>query len=92
MSIVRMPEAQPFLASANPPRCLFVTGPHHGLMTRIRKLKLGEPEPNDWAGTTLQERLMAVWQLTRTAYAFKGADPGDTRLPRHVARFIRRGG
>ncbi len=61
-------------------------------MTRIRKLKLGEPEPNDWAGTTPQERLMAVWQLTRTAYAFKGADPGDTRLPRHVARVIRRGG
>jgi hypothetical protein len=61
-------------------------------MRKLRKLKLGEPEANDWLATTPEQRLAAVWELTRTAYAFKGEDPGDARLRRDVVRVVRRGG
>lgn len=59
-------------------------------MKQIRKLKLGEPEANDWVGTSAAERLAAVWDLTRTAYAFKGEGPIDARLRRDVVRIVRR--
>ena len=59
-------------------------------MRQIRKLRLGEPEPNDGAGTTQAERLAAVWELTRTAYAFKQQEgPVDARLRRDVVRTVR---
>lgn len=60
-------------------------------MRQVRKLKLGEVEPNDWAGSSPAERLAAVWQLTCTAYAFKLEGNVDARLSRHVARVVRRG-
>jgi hypothetical protein len=72
-----------------------ISGKAHGIMFLVkivRKHKLGEPEPNDWVGTTPEERVLAVWPLTRTAYAFQGEDPGDARLHRHVVRVIRRPG
>jgi hypothetical protein len=59
-------------------------------MAPIRKLKLGEREPNDWAERSIEERLEAVWTLTKAAYEFKLGSPIDARLPRHVARVIRR--
>ena len=62
---------------------------YNGNMVRVQKLKLGAPEPNDWAARSAAERLDAVWQLTRTAYAFKMGDQVDARLSRHVARIVR---
>lgn len=46
-------------------------------MKMRRRHKLGEPEAKDWADTTLEERVAAVWELTQTAHAIKGEDPGE---------------
>ena len=55
-----------------------------------RKLKRGEPEPDDTASLQPAERLAMVWTLTVQAWAFKGLDD-EPRLPRHVVRVVRRG-
>ena len=59
---------------------------------RVRKYKLGEEPEYDEA--TLQmthgERIAMVWELTKTAWAFKEAGFRESRLRRDVARVIRR--
>lgn len=58
----------------------------------VRKLRLGDPEPDDLAGTTPAERLRMVWPLTSTLWALHGKGDVPARLQRHVVRVIRRKG
>ena len=55
-----------------------------------RKLRLGEPEPDDMVSMTPGQRLSTVWTLTLQAWAFKGLQH-EPRLRRDVVRVVRRG-
>lgn len=61
-------------------------------MARVRKLKLGETEPNDWAERSPEERLLAVWEITRQAYDWKASLDFDVPLLRGVLKVVRRPG
>ena len=59
--------------------------------TRI--VRKGEREQDPYLQqTTPQERLLMMWPLTVQAWAFKGEDIRESRLPRHVVRVARRRG
>lgn len=57
----------------------------------VKVYRRGE-EPGDdlSAETTAEERLGMMWQLTLDSWAFTGATV-ESRLPRDVARVVRRG-
>lgn len=57
----------------------------------IRKLRLGDAEPEDLSDATPAERMRMVWVLTLQAWAFKEGQTDEPRLPRHVVRVVRRG-
>ena len=42
--------------------------------------------------TTPAERVAMMWQLTVDAWAFKGEQVAELRLPRHIVRVLRREG
>ncbi|HEY0157391.1 MAG TPA: hypothetical protein VGF28_08915 [Thermoanaerobaculia bacterium] len=60
----------------------------------VRKYKLGEEPEFDEAtlAMTHGERIDMVWEITKTAWAFKEPDFRESRLRRDVARVIRRRG
>jgi hypothetical protein len=60
-----------------------------GITVRIvRRGEQAPPREHDWAGTTIEQRIEAVWELTRLCLAWQGDD--EPRLDRSVVR-IRRG-
>ncbi len=60
----------------------------------VRKYKLGEEPEFDEAtlAMTHGERIDMVWEITKTAWAFKEPGFRESRLRRDVARVIRRRG
>lgn len=56
----------------------------------VRVSKLGEESDDDVKFLSPSERLLMVWDLTRTAWTFKG-EPVESRLRRDVVRVVRRG-
>ncbi|HYH08570.1 MAG TPA: hypothetical protein VEK11_16055 [Thermoanaerobaculia bacterium] len=59
----------------------------------VRKYRLGE-EPRiapEILALTPAERIDMVWEITKTAWAFKEPGWRESRLRRDVARVIRRG-
>jgi hypothetical protein len=60
----------------------------------VRKYKLGEEPEFDEAilAMTHGERIDMVWEITKTAWAFKEPGFHESRLRRDVARVIRRRG
>ena len=58
---------------------------------KVRVIRNGEPEPpdNDWAMATMEERIEAVWTLTKICMGRN--NPSDTvpELQRTVTRVIR---
>src|SRR3974377_1774149 len=52
----------------------------------VRIFRKGEAPPPqaDWEGTTAEERINAVWELTRLCLAWSGSD--EPRLQRSVCR------
>ncbi len=56
------------------------------LITNIRRLDDTSPEAST---TTPSERLLMMWELTRTAWAFMGEPIDESRLQRHVVRVVR---
>jgi hypothetical protein len=57
-----------------------------------RLLRIDDPRASEPpSAPTAAERLAMVWPLTLDAWAFKGAPIGESRLPRHVVRVVRRG-
>jgi hypothetical protein len=45
-----------------------------------------------WLGSTVEERIAAVWDLTLECMAWSDPDVGEPRLQRSVCRVERRGG
>lgn len=59
----------------------------------IKVTKLADQGRESLLGdTTAEERVAMMWQLAVDAWAFKGEPVGESRLPRHVVRLVRRGG
>ena len=56
----------------------------------VRKTDLRTDEPPDWGRYSEAERFVAVWELSKQAWAFKEGRNDESRLPRHVASVIRR--
>jgi hypothetical protein len=55
----------------------------------VRLRRLHDPEPDDLRDRTPGERMMMVWPITVTAWAFKGEPVGESRLSRHIVRVLR---
>lgn len=59
---------------------------------RIRRSTLREQgSETDLDGTTAEERINMVWQLTLDAWAFMGKPVTDDRMQRDLIRIRRRG-
>lgn len=58
----------------------------------VRKTTLKEQDDHDLEGTTPEERVGMMWQLTLDAWAFTGQPLAEPRLQRHIVRFHRRKG
>lgn len=54
------------------------------LTTRVFRAGQAPPPRADWEGTTAEERINAVWELTRLCLAWSGS--GEPRLQRSVCR------
>ena len=56
------------------------------------KVRNGEPEPpdNDWAMATMEERIEAVWTLTKICMGWHNSSDTVPELQRTVTRVIRR--
>jgi hypothetical protein len=59
-------------------------------IVRIQPLSAHGVE-DDLKGSTAGERFGMMWALAVDAWAFKGEPVGESRLPRHVVRVVRRG-
>lgn len=57
---------------------------------RLRISNLREQDKDDLAETTAAERLQMMWQLALDAWAFKGEQIAELRLPRDIVRVLRR--
>jgi hypothetical protein len=58
---------------------------------RVRKVTDDDPDEN-LKSATAAKRLGMMWQLTLDAWAFKGEQVAELRLPRHIVRVLRREG
>lgn len=65
----------------------------HRKEVTLRVLRPGEPEPpdTDWLAMTMEERIDAVWELTRLCMQWNAGEEGEPRLQRSVVRIQRRG-
>jgi hypothetical protein len=56
--------------------------------------KLAHPDGSDhgYMEGSMAERLSAIWELTRSAWAFVPDQDAEQRLQRHVVMFTRREG
>lgn len=57
--------------------------------TRLLRME-DEDEFDDTASFTPEQRMEMVWELTKSAWAFKEPEFRESRLRRDVARVIRR--
>jgi len=56
----------------------------------IRKGRLGDASLERGSPMTPEQRLALVWPLTIQAWAFRGVDVAESRLPRHLMSVTRR--
>lgn len=56
-----------------------------------RVIRPGQPEPPDldWQTMSIEQRIEAVWELTKLSYAWNHDDPGALRLQRSVVHVQR---
>lgn len=61
-----------------------------------RVVRLGEDDGAldraAWEGSSMEERIAAVWELTLECMVWSDPDAGEPRLQRSVCRIERRGG
>jgi len=58
----------------------------------LRSRDLHDPiQDDDLSGSTAADRLSMMWQLALDAWAFKGLDDAESRLPRHIVSVQRQG-
>ena len=58
----------------------------------VRKFRLGEEPADDMAGTTVEERVAMVWQLTLDAWAAAGREIPTYRRSEMPVRVLCKGG
>ncbi len=65
-----------------------------GATTRVIRMNEddGALDRAAWQGSTMEERIAAVWELTLECLAWSDPDAGEPRLQRSVCRIERRGG
>ena len=63
--------------------------PRRMMRTRVIRGGVVPSGTADWEGTTPEERINAVWELTRLCLAWSGS--GEPRLQRSVCRIQRTG-
>ncbi|HEX8244944.1 MAG TPA: hypothetical protein VF541_15655 [Longimicrobium sp.] len=56
----------------------------------VRKGRIGDPEPDDYAHLTPEQRVGMMWELTQVTWAFMGEPDVDPTLQRHIARVVSR--
>jgi len=58
---------------------------------RVRVIRNGLPEPldDDWSMASPEERIEAVWTLTKLCLAWNNLSPGEPILQRTVTRLQR---
>ena len=56
-----------------------------------RVVRPGQPVPadRDWLDSTVEERIAAVWELTKLCYAWNQDGPGEPRLQRSISHIQR---
>ena len=61
------------------------------IVLKTRVLRGGQTpfEDADWSSYTMEERINAVWELTRACLAWQVEDPSALRLDKSVTRVIR---
>jgi hypothetical protein len=61
--------------------------------TRVIRLEEddGALDHDQWSGSTIEQRIAAVWELTLECLAWRDTDAGEPRLQRSVCRIERRG-
>ena len=59
------------------------------IVTRIIRPGTPEPADTDWMDMSPEERIAAVWELTRMCLAWNRDDHGELRLQRSVSRVQR---
>lgn len=57
----------------------------------VKVIRNGDPEPreNDWAGTSVEERIEAVWTLTKLCMSWNEHSTSEPRLQRTITRLQR---
>ncbi len=64
--------------------------PERGEMTvTVFRNGLRQPRDDDWTGTSAEERIEAVWTLTKLCLAWKNHLTDEPRLQRTVTRLQR---
>lgn len=60
------------------------------ISTRI--IRPGQPEPPDraWLDCTMEERIEAVWELTKASLAWSQDTSAEPRLQKSMTRILRR--
>jgi hypothetical protein len=69
-----------------------LSSPRKNITSRV--IRAGEPLPleeHEWANTTPEERINAVWELTLLCLAWQKGQTGEPRLQRSISRVQRRG-
>ncbi len=59
------------------------------MTSRIVRPGQDEPADLDWQGMSIEERMQAVWELTKLCYAWTDDDPSALRLQRSVVHIQR---
>ena len=57
----------------------------------VRLIRNGSPEPpdRDWSMATPEERIEAVWTLTKLCWGWNNPSEDEPRMQKHVTRVIR---
>jgi hypothetical protein len=56
----------------------------------VERKSKGDDGTCDYSHLTPAQRILEVWPLTRTAWAFAGENVAESRLQRHLVKFYRR--
>lgn len=59
------------------------------ITSRVIRNGLPEPPDNDWSMATPEERIEAVWTLTKLCLAWNSLSPSEPRLQRTITRVQR---
>jgi hypothetical protein len=68
---------------------MFEDSPNDQIKVRVIRDGLPEPPDNDWMMASPEERIEAVWMLTKLCLAWNNSSASEPRLQRTVTRLQR---